>query len=223
MNEHETGMRRRPRQSRGAQRVAAILDAAEQLYGELGYEATSTNEIATRANTSIGSLYQFFPNKEAILHGVAERYRAGFATLADELFRPEQADLPLAELVGRLLDTMIAYGGEHLGLIRVILQPGAPQPIAAAARPMYAELATRLEQLLEQRAPHLSVEQRTLAAEVSITTTMALIAQAISAKIGGRYEHMLAIFGQLRVLLVAYIETVARSPELAIRPGAHSP
>jgi AcrR family transcriptional regulator len=208
METEHNSMRRRPRQNRGQQRVEAILEAAEQLYGEVGYEAASTNEIAARANTSIGSLYQFFPNKEAILHGVVERYRAGFAGLTDELFQPERASEPLPELVGHLLDTMIRYGGEHLGLIRVVLQPGAPPAIAAAARPMYSELAERLEELLALRAPQLSPEQRRLTAEVSITTTMTLIAHAIDQKIAGDYDRMYAIFGQLRILLMAYIGAV---------------
>jgi AcrR family transcriptional regulator len=205
METQQPDMRRRPRQSRGQQRVEAILQAAEELYGEVGYEAASTNEIAARANTSIGSLYQFFPNKEAILQGVVERYRAGFAELTDELFQPARINEPLPELVGHLLDTMISYGSEHIGLIRVVLQPGAPPAIAVTARPMYNELAQRLEQLLALRAPHLAAEQIRLTAEVCITVTMALIARGIDAKIAGSYQEMYAIFGQLRVLLMAYV------------------
>lgn len=69
-------MRRKPQQARGQRRVNTILDAASQVFSELGYEAATTNIIAIRANTSIGSLYQFFPNKEAILSAIATRYTA---------------------------------------------------------------------------------------------------------------------------------------------------
>jgi AcrR family transcriptional regulator len=54
-------MRRAPRRVRGQQRGNIILDAAEQLFAEAGYEAATTNEIAARASTSIGSLYQSAP------------------------------------------------------------------------------------------------------------------------------------------------------------------
>lgn len=68
-------MRRRPQQMRGQRRIEAILDAAERLFATAGYEATSTNQIAAEAHTPIGSLYQFFPNKEAILRALVARYR----------------------------------------------------------------------------------------------------------------------------------------------------
>ena len=61
----ETTMRRTPKQKRGQQRVEQILDAAARLIVAEGYENVSTNAIAKEANTSIGSLYQFFPNKDA--------------------------------------------------------------------------------------------------------------------------------------------------------------
>jgi AcrR family transcriptional regulator len=64
-----------PRQERARETVAAILEAAAQLIAKDGYAATSTNRIAARAGVSIGSLYQYFPNKEAILAGLIERHQ----------------------------------------------------------------------------------------------------------------------------------------------------
>ncbi len=71
----EKRMRRSPQQARGQRRVSTILDAASDVFSEIGYEETTTNAIAIRANTSIGSLYQFFPNKNSILEALAQRYR----------------------------------------------------------------------------------------------------------------------------------------------------
>ncbi len=201
-------MRRRPRQGRSQQRVAAILDAAEQLYAEAGYEAVSTNEIAMRADTSIGSLYQFFPNKEAILHGVAERYRAGFASLADGLLTMELAERPLPLLVDHLLETIINYGGQHIGMICVMLQPSPSPLVAAATQPITDDLRACIEQLLALYAPQLATERRSLTAEICVTAMMALIAHAVTEKLAGRYERTLAIFAELRLLLVAYIRVV---------------
>ena len=54
-------LRRLPQQSRSQQRVTQILEAAAQVFAEVGYEAASTSLIATQAKTSVGSLYRFFP------------------------------------------------------------------------------------------------------------------------------------------------------------------
>ncbi|HSB53997.1 MAG TPA: helix-turn-helix domain-containing protein, partial [Gemmatimonadales bacterium] len=67
---------RQPRQERGERRVEEILDAAAAVIAEGGVEAATTNAIAERAGSSVGSLYHFFPHKDAIVLALAERYEA---------------------------------------------------------------------------------------------------------------------------------------------------
>lgn len=67
---------RRGRQKRGERRIATILDAAAKLFAAHGLDGTSMSAIATASETAIGSLYQFFPNKEAIVASLAESYVA---------------------------------------------------------------------------------------------------------------------------------------------------
>lgn len=59
--------RKRPRQVRAELTRERILDAAARVFAEHGYAAGTTNRIAERARVSIGSLYQYYPNKDAIL------------------------------------------------------------------------------------------------------------------------------------------------------------
>jgi len=66
--------RKKPRQDRSHTTVASILEAAARIFVEKGFEATTTNAIAKHAGVSIGSLYQYFPNKLALLEGVRERH-----------------------------------------------------------------------------------------------------------------------------------------------------
>lgn len=54
--------------------MARILDEAARLFESLGYHDTTTNHVADAAGISIGSLYQYFPNKDALLVGLAERH-----------------------------------------------------------------------------------------------------------------------------------------------------
>jgi AcrR family transcriptional regulator len=68
--------RRTPRQERAHETVEAILEAAAQVFERHGYAAGTTNRIAERAGVSIGSLYQYFPNKDAIVVELARRHLA---------------------------------------------------------------------------------------------------------------------------------------------------
>ena len=66
------GSRRVPTQERSKRRVQSIVDAAAHLFAEQGFDHTTIDDIATRAKTSVGSLYQFFPNKLEIFRAVAD-------------------------------------------------------------------------------------------------------------------------------------------------------
>jgi AcrR family transcriptional regulator len=66
--------RKQPRQSRSRDTVAAVLKAAAQVFTSRGYAATTTNHIAERAGVSIGSLYEYFPNKDALLVALMEQH-----------------------------------------------------------------------------------------------------------------------------------------------------
>lgn len=70
----DTNPRKLPRQARARATVAAVVTAAAQVLVELGYEATTTARVAERAGVSIGSLYQYFPNKEALVAALVERH-----------------------------------------------------------------------------------------------------------------------------------------------------
>lgn len=66
--------RKRPRQQRSREMVDRILDAAARIFPEAGYHGTTTNDVADAAGVSVGSLYQYFPNKDALLVAIGERH-----------------------------------------------------------------------------------------------------------------------------------------------------
>jgi AcrR family transcriptional regulator len=69
-----TSPRKSPSQERSRLTVERILDAAARIFQEQGYVGTTTNEIADEAEVSVGSLYQYFPNKDAILVALTRRH-----------------------------------------------------------------------------------------------------------------------------------------------------
>jgi AcrR family transcriptional regulator len=76
--------RPRKRQERGARRVDEIVAAAAALFGQRGFDGTSMNAIAKASGLSIGSLYQYFPSREAIVDAVAEAYLTAWRAEKEE-------------------------------------------------------------------------------------------------------------------------------------------
>lgn len=68
--------RKRPTQQRSREMVERILEAAARIFAEQGYHGTTTNHVAEAAGVSIGSLYQYFPNKDSLLVALGERHVA---------------------------------------------------------------------------------------------------------------------------------------------------
>lgn len=79
-----TSLRRRPVQQRSAKRVEQMLDASAELIDELGYDALTTTLIAKRASVAVGSLYQFFPDKRAVVQALTRRNLERFLTSVTE-------------------------------------------------------------------------------------------------------------------------------------------
>lgn len=76
---------RSPQQARGRQRVESILDCAEALIASDGIAGVTMHSLAKRASASIGSLYHFFPDREAVLHAIAERHAKIIEDVTDRL------------------------------------------------------------------------------------------------------------------------------------------
>jgi AcrR family transcriptional regulator len=100
--------RRKPRQARARVRVEAILEATAELLGELGADTLTTADIAARAGIPIGSVYHYFPSKEAVLAELADRkFRAIDAAVAAHLGEG-LAELPWRRALERALDAGVA-------------------------------------------------------------------------------------------------------------------
>ncbi|MEM6520231.1 MAG: TetR/AcrR family transcriptional regulator, partial [Cyanobacteria bacterium P01_C01_bin.70] len=108
-------MRRQPQQARSQERVKQILDVAEQLFLEMGYESTTTRAIAARASISVGSLYQFFPDKEAILKALAVQYMQTQYQRFLDLHTPAAVHLPLRSYVDQMIDVFDQFYTDYPG------------------------------------------------------------------------------------------------------------
>ncbi len=117
-----TGMRRQPRQARSQERVKQILDVAEQMFITEGYSAATTNAIAARAKVPIGSLYQFFPDKEAIVQALAMQYMEQLHQRFVALDAADMTDLPLSNYVAQIIDATDQFFTDYPGYHAIFIQ-----------------------------------------------------------------------------------------------------
>jgi AcrR family transcriptional regulator len=109
-------LRKAPKQARAKQRVAKLLEVAEQLLIDEGYDSFSTNRVAKEADISIASLYQYFPNKEALVYAINRK-------MLDEVLEGCERYLELSETLGwkdlfKRMDDDFLASEEHIKLVR---------------------------------------------------------------------------------------------------------
>ena len=140
--------RRTPRQDRSRAMVDAIVEATWRVLAEEGYAAASTNRIAERAGTSVGSLYQYFPNKDAIVAAVQRRHHADFSAVMAAAFA-EAAGQPLETAVRRLvrasLEAHLVDPDLHRTLAEMVPATVNPETRASLQRAILAQIRAWLE------------------------------------------------------------------------------
>ncbi|WP_217208252.1 TetR family transcriptional regulator [Streptomyces sp. AC550_RSS872] len=143
----------RRRQARGERRIAQLLEAAAAVFTASGYTAASTNAIAREAGVSPGTLYQFFPNKEAIAIELGERLMREMRETFGEALAPVDPTTPLEEAVGAAVDRFIAFNCEHPAFFALMHGPDIPGRIAEEHDALHATLLSRIEGLLSSFLP----------------------------------------------------------------------
>ena len=118
--------RKKPTQARAKATYAAILRAAESLLVEDGYHNLSTNRIAETADVSIGSLYQYFPNKEAVVAAVVDEFaERQFDLLADEL-QEMDLDADMETSIRQLIRSILIAKKQEPELSKVLFEELPP-------------------------------------------------------------------------------------------------
>jgi len=189
------------RQARGERRIESILDAAEQLVADVGYEEAGTNAIAARAGISPGSLYQFFGNKDEILDALVERYRGHLRAFWEAQLGPGAVELPLGELVDRVVDALVAFKAARPAFWALFHGSATSGRLAGAARELDGEVARRLEQLFRARAPHLTPERCGVVASVSVATVKSVMAIVFEPTGTGQVDAA----AELKGVLIGYL------------------
>ncbi|MFI6035298.1 TetR family transcriptional regulator [Streptomyces sp. NPDC051315] len=200
----------RRRQARGERRIAQLLEAAASVFCATGYTAASTNAIAREAGVSPGTLYQFFPNKEAIAIELGARLMREMRATYGEALAPVDAATPLEEAVGAAVDRFIAFNCDHPVFFALMHGPDIPGRISDEHDALHATLLTRIEGLLSSFLPDAPAADLTRTAHMCLGMYKAGL-ELVLAHEGTERD---AYVQELKNALVRYLE-----PLVGGRPG----
>lgn len=166
--------RKSPRQQRSQQTVDTILQATARVLAEYGYAGTNTNLIAETAGVSVGSLYQYFPNKNALIAALHDRHDKQMLALIDEVLDGN----PAATLRERVAAIVAASLHAHLlepALHRVLERefPLFDQPRDHSRADQ--DIHRRMRHLLELHRQEIAQQDRELATYVVLRIMESLV------------------------------------------------
>jgi AcrR family transcriptional regulator len=163
-------MRVAPQQERSERRLAAFLDAAAELFAELGYDATTMTAIAERSGSSIGALYNYFPDKQAIaltlLNAYAQELEAHWKPLMEQA-----ANLTHHEFANLFIERITDLARKRPAYLTLLAAPVQLRRDPAARRALRVTIANAFR----AKNPSLSDEQSILAANVTLQLARGLL------------------------------------------------
>ncbi len=194
--------RRTPQQARAKQRRAELLDAAAQVLATAGYDGTTTTAVAKRAGASVGTVYEYFPDRTALVAALLERYRE----------RLHAALEPLLAAAGprnwrtstrRIVDAFVSFYRDEPGYRVLWLESLTTPSLRAAGAAWASEFGALLAGALAF-AKHLSPERRHAAASVC----MYLVSGVTSMALTGEPRRVAPVVREIKLALERYLELV---------------
>jgi AcrR family transcriptional regulator len=194
-----------PRQARSRERLARIVRSAGELIDEMGIDRLSIEDVATRAGTSVGSIYRFVATRDELLALVATSIgEAALASLAD-IHTAEQARRTPEQIAHDTVERYLAFIAQHPGARGLLAEssrlPRSTQGVLVAE----AEWRNRVERFLGDYSPELPRNRRRYAAALLVRVT----GRASSRRARPRAQRAAAL-GELELMLASYLPQCPR-------------
>jgi AcrR family transcriptional regulator len=202
--------RKLPKQPRSEATVQTILEAAAQVFERHGYAAGTTNRIAERAGVSIGTVYQYFPNKDAILVALVHRHLAESLEVLEPHLEQLAGGAGFDEVLPDIVQAMVAMHALAPDLHRVLFEETQLPPT------LRAELDELEDQLVDMAARALAADPSTvpndprLTARVVISAIESLTHRLVLRPPPGVTPDTIA--REITALVRAYIQTRTPAP-----------
>jgi len=201
-------------QKRSRAMVETLLDATARVLRREGYDRASTNRIAAVAGVSVGSLYQYFPNKEALVAALVARHNREILHLLRDALK-EVAGLDLAsamrELVKAAVDAHLVDPALHRIFAEQVPRMGQLAKIEALQR----ETFLLVRGYLEERRKEIAVSDLESATFISVTTVEALTHEFVIHKPDALDRDRDGFIDEVTRLLMGYLTPGRAAPPLA--------
>jgi AcrR family transcriptional regulator len=168
------------RQERSRKALTSLLDAAERLVSERGFDDASVQEIVAASGTSVGSFYRRFKDKHGLLQAIHARFSEEAQATADAALDPVRwAATSAGEMVTAIARFLVEICRERRGLFRAFLVAGASDPVVRAREAeLTAYLTERLTRCFESHREELRHPNLALAARTTLLMLVGVLSHA---------------------------------------------
>lgn len=196
----DLSLRNVPLQARSRARLGRVLDAAEEVLERDGPEAFGTTAVARAAHVSVGSVYRFFPDKQAIVEALAIRYWSDFADLVAGVAEADALE-PVADPAGAVLSVLAAGFRARPGFLALWYGGLRTERVRDSTRDARQAIAASIEHIFAVHWPAAPSEVRQRTAEMVVLAGDGLLREAFRRD----REGDTALLAESAVMLSAYI------------------
>lgn len=196
-----------PKQARSRERLQRVLEAAERVLADEGADALTTTRVAEVAGVPVGSVYRFFPDREAIAQVLALNYWDEFGNLVAELAKSLRLEAG-SDPTGAMIDTLAGAFRASPGFRALWFGGLRTERIRDTTRPLRTRFSDTVEGMLASAYPDASPRVRAATARMLVLTGDALLREAFRRDPDGDDE----LLSELKVLLNSYLDARIRRP-----------
>jgi AcrR family transcriptional regulator len=199
----KTRARRQPQQSRGTKRRDDILEATGRLLDRVGYEATTTTAIAKEASTSVGTVYEYFRDRDELVRALLERYRGRLRVALEAALAG--ADLASwRSIAARAFDTFTQFYRSEPGYRVLWLESQTTPALRESGAAWADEFGDMLDALFGQILPKASARRR----QAIGRTCMYMVSGMTSMALSGPPELIQSTLRESKLALESYLARV---------------
>lgn len=196
----DLSLRNVPLQARSRARLGRVLDAAEAVLEQSGAGSFTTTAVAKAAGVSVGTVYRFFPDKQAIVEALAIRYWSDFADLVAGVAEADALD-PLADPVESVLAVLAAGFRARPGFLALWFGGLRTEQVRDRTRDAREAIAGSIEEIFAAHWPAAPIATRQLAAAMVVLAGDGLLREAFRRDASGDD----ALLAEGKVMMRAYI------------------
>ena len=193
------------RQVRGLQRVDIIFNAAAEVFVEVGYVGATMGMIANRADMASGSLYQFFPNKEAIASALANNYIEQFQVIYEQILALNFSHMDLAAIIDNFIDPLVKFNRKNPAFYVLSVSTQYLPQLEPVLKDFHEAVIQYIRTVITHGVPTASIEEQSRAAVIMRRMFLAILPLLLNEN---ETENAL-VLDDMKAMFVFYLSRLA--------------